>query len=313
MSNQFAEDILKGLTSQPKYLDSKYFYNKQGDQLFQKIMQLPAYYLTDSEFEIFSFQKDKILQYFQSGTEQFNLIEFGAGDGFKTKVLLSYFLEQKSSFHYSPIDISQNALDNLTSDLLKQFPELRITGIRNDYFHALEKLNQHQQERNVILFLGSNIGNFKKDGASDFLKALRKYLKEGDILLIGFDLKKNPDTILQAYNDSSGVTKAFNLNLLQRINDELDANFDLTTFKHYPTYNPDTGETRSYLISTQKQNIELLDTTIEFEAWEPIYMELSKKFDQAEIYDLAQQSGFQVIENLFDCKHYFTDSLWQAV
>lgn len=313
MNTEFFADVKEGLTSSPKYLKSKYFYDERGDELFKSIMQLDEYYLTRCEFEIFTSQKEKILKLFSGNNQYFQLVEFGAGDGTKTKKLLEYFYNQNVDFKYIPIDISDNILQELTMDLQSTLPGLKVEGINNDYFKALQQLNLLDSSKKVILFLGSNIGNFTGDRALEFLTLLREHMNEQDTVMIGFDLVKDPELIYKAYNDKSGVTRAFNLNLLHRINKELDADFDISKFYHFPLYDPGAGQARSYLISREKQivNIKRIKLKIKFQPHEPIHMEISQKYSIDQINALANQSGFAVIENLFDCKHYYTDSVWQ--
>ena len=177
---RFAEDVREGLSSEPKYLHSKYFYDEVGDNLFQQIMNLDEYYLTDCELEIFRNQKNNILSYFSKNVEIFDLIEFGSGDGFKTKVLLEHFVKRKIEFNYIPIDISSSVLLNLTNDLKKQLPALNNHPICDDYFHALEELNKVDFNKKVILLLGSNIGKFRGDDSIPFLKHLHSDMQETD-------------------------------------------------------------------------------------------------------------------------------------
>jgi dimethylhistidine N-methyltransferase len=309
---QFAEDVREGLSSEPKHLHSKYFYDEVGDNLFQQIMTLDEYYLTDCELEIFNNQKDKILSCFSEGDEIFDLIEFGSGDGYKTKVLLEFFTQNRIQFKYIPVDISSSVLEILYNDLKINLPELDIHPVCDDYFHALEELNKVDFNKKVILFLGSNIGNFRGDNAIPFLKHLHADMRAGDQLFIGFDLKKDPQIILDAYNDKKGITREFNYNLLDRINKELGGNFDRNSFSHYPSYNPVTGETKSYLVSLKSQiiSIDVLSQSFSFEKWEPVFMEVSQKYSLHNIRHLADHSGYKVKKNFFDSKKYFTDSLW---
>ena len=314
MNNIFAEDVRKGLSSNPKYLLSKYFYNQKGDKLFKQIMALDEYYITNSEFEIFNSSKEEFLKLFnpQNGLG-FQIIEFGAGDGQKTKVLLKHFLKEAAKFKYIPIDISGNALKSLAEDLKNNFPQLEVDGIQDDYFKALKKLNLEGNTRKVVLFLGSNIGNFPNGQAIDFLKKLSFNLSEDDLVMIGFDLKKDPSTILSAYDDKEGVTREFNFNLLERINQELGGNFDLKTFKHFPSYDPVSGATKSYLISRIRQTVkvEALGQEFHFLPWEPIATELSQKFNMVDVENLAIKSGFKIKENYYDSNSYFVDSIWE--
>jgi dimethylhistidine N-methyltransferase len=315
MNQSFADDLFKGLTNDPKYIPSKYFYDEQGSRLFQEIMHLPEYYLFDCELEIFRDNHEEILEKFAPNQEPFELIEFGAGDGIKTKVLLKNFLKAKTEFKYLPVDISEDALDSLVANLKENFPQLEVEGLPDDYFIALKKLNLSSTKRKVVLFLGSNIGNFNYEQSIEFLSEVSKNLKPNDLLLIGMDLKKNPDIILEAYNDKHGVTRAFNLNLLNRINREMEADFNIAQFKHYPVYDPVEGGAKSYLMSRIKQTVHLkkLDLTIEFEPWEAIYTESSYKYTPYRIQKIAELAGFEVIKNFYDARNHYTNSLWKVV
>jgi dimethylhistidine N-methyltransferase len=308
----FAEDVRKGLSSSPKFLSSKYFYDAAGDDLFRRIMQLPEYYLTRSEYEIFSTQSEDIIAALE-GEDTLQVIELGAGDGLKSQLLLKTLLEQKRSFEYYPIDISAHTLDtlqqNIHETLGNAFP---IFPVAAEYMQGLEEISLKGEGKKLILFLGSTIGNFLHEDARIFFREIARFMSPGDYFLVGFDLMKNPKTILDAYNDSAGVTRAFNLNLLYRINRELQANFDVDSFLHYPTYNPINGETRSYLVSLKKQEvfISYLDTAFSFEKDEPVFMEISRKFNPAMIAEYAAFSGLKTVREFRDCKHYFTDMLF---
>lgn len=310
----FAQDVLKGLSANPKLLPSQYFYNEKGDAIFQQIMKMPSYYLTGCEYEILEREKEQILKVFSKDNKPFQLIELGAGDGTKTKLMLQHFLEKDAPFDYFPIDISENVLDVLTTDLNATFPTLKVFPQQGEYFEALHGLANGGKSKKIILFLGANIGNFTIDQSLEFLKNMGQHLHKGDLLLIGFDLKKDPALILEAYNDREGITKSFNLNLLQRINDELGGNFNLSAFQHFPSYNPATGEMKSYLISTKAQDvfIEALDKTFPFAAWEAIYVEISQKFALPQIKTVASQAGFNILELFFDSKNYFVDTIWEV-
>ena len=311
---QFARDVQAGLSSSPKYLPSRYFYDEKGDLLFQRIMALDEYYPTRCEFDIFNTHKAAILEAFAQGGATFNVIEFGAGDGMKTKVLLRHFIEQAASFRYLPIDISQNVLNQLSDALGDELPGLEVRPLQGEYFTALKALGKDEGRR-IVLFLGSNIGNFNEAMALRFLRQLGDNLQPDDMLMIGMDLKKDPKLILDAYNDKEGVTRQFNMNLLQRINDELDANFSIDSFVHWPQYNPISGECRSFLVSKHDQEVTIghLNETFEFKAWEAINMEVSQKYDLDDLTSLANKSGFEVTKNLYDKDNYFVDSIWRKV
>lgn len=310
--NTFAEDVGRGLSSEPKFLSSKYFYDDEGSRLFQEIMKLPEYYLTRAETEIFTEQTAEIYEAFCEAGNSFDLIELGAGDGTKTAILVDYLLKAKAEFTYVPIDISEEALNFLTGKFTTQFPKLKIQSEQGDYFRTLETFKTKNDKRKIILFLGSNIGNFGKSQAEDFFRSLRAVMNVGDLLFIGFDLQKNPRTILEAYDDLQGVTADFNLNLLRRINRELGANFNVEDFSHYATYHPIEGAARSFLMSCKKQSvfIESLNKTFNFAAWEPIFMEISQKYNQPMIIELARTANFELVKNFFDNKNYYTNSLW---
>jgi dimethylhistidine N-methyltransferase len=305
----FANDVKSGLEGTPKTLSSKYFYNDKGDKLFQLIMKLPEYYPTRSEYEILSTRKQEMLKLFHGGGDAFQLIEFGAGDGTKTKVLLKHLVEQQVEFIYLPIDISANVLRQLKDSLAIEIPQCEVITMPHEYFDALERINAESKQRKVILFLGSNIGNFTGERAHQFLQSLAHRMNPNDLLMLGMDLMKDPKTILAAYNDSQGITREFNLNLLDRINEELGGNFNRQNFTHYPTYNPITGETKSYIVSTRKQQVHItaLDQTYELNAWEAIQTELSQKYDLPTIDKLAEGAGLHIKSMLFDCKHWFVD------
>lgn len=292
----FAQDVLAGLTSTPKSLSSKYFYDDEGSRLFMEIMKLPEYYLTRAELEIFTGQTAGIFEAFSREATGFDLIELGAGDGTKTAVLIDYFLKQGFDFTYLPIDISQEALDTLSAKFTLEFPDLVIESKTGDYFQILESLKNGSGRRKILMFLGSNIGNFDRQQSLDFFKQLRGVMNGRDLLFTGFDLQKDPHVIVRAYDDAQGVTAAFNLNLLKRMNRELGADFNLDNFSHYAVYRPVDCAARSFLISREKQTvyIEALNRSFDFEQWEAVFMEISQKYSLTMIENLAAESGFRI-------------------
>jgi len=304
----FEEDVISGLKQSQKTLSSKYFYDEIGDELFQRIMNLDEYYLTRKELEIFNEHKQSILEAIYDG-EPIRIIELGAGDGLKTKILLKHFVEQGVDFTYSPVDISDNVLDILEQNMLDEIPDLHFEPFHGDYFDALGEVAS-RPEKDVVFFLGSNIGNFEGQTAIPFLTKLESYLKKNDELFIGVDLKKDPQHILNAYNDKEGITRAFNMNLLSRINKELDGTFEISNFQHYPYYNPQTGECRSYIISKIDQDVFVSGEKIHFRAWEAIFMEVSKKYDDFMLQELATKSGFFRKDKFFDSQQWFTNQVW---
>ena len=311
--NSFAEDVRTGLSSTPKFLSSKYFYDDEGSRLFQEIMQLPEYYLTRAESEIFQTQAAEIYAAFSAQNSLFDLLELGAGDGTKTAILIENFLQHDTAFTYAPIDISLEAIEGLTRKFQTDFPALKMNAKPGDYFQILESLQSSSQRRRILLFLGSNIGNFSLAQAIDFFRRLRQVMNQHDLLFIGFDLHKDPRVILRAYDDAQGVTAAFNLNFLHRMNRELGADFDPHQFSHNAIYHPVECAARSFLISHTRQDVyvKALQQNFSFKPWEPIFMEISQKYSLEMIDELAQKSGFQVVRNFFDGQHYFADSLWE--
>ena len=313
INKQLLADVIQGLTHSPKYLESKYFYDDEGSRIFQQIMQMPEYYLTNCEYEIFDRKADEILAWFAPKNEPLDIIELGAGDGYKTRVLLTHFMLEAADIRYFPVDISEAANRKLLSATKKALPELYIKPYTGDFFEVLAGLPVMDNRRKVFLFLGSSVGNFDKTSAETFFRHIGQFMSANDLLFVGFDLKKDPDIVLPAYDDPHGYTAAFNLNLLNRINRELDADFNLKDFKHYATYDPLSGEAKSYLISLKSQNVNIGVTgqTLFFDLWEPVFMEISQKYDNEMIHSLARDSGFSVLHNVDDQKRYFRNSLWK--
>jgi len=311
-SSAFEEDVHAGLTTYPKYLLSKYIYDKKGDKLFQDIMNLPEYYLTNCEYNILKDHTAELVDIFKSN-KGFDLIELGAGDGKKTKLLLKELVAQKIVFNYLPIDISENSLKKLEKSLKKEIPEVQVKTQQGTYFKTLEKLSDYNSRKKVILVLGSNIGNLLHKDAIDFLKHIQIAMSHEDMLFMGFDQKKDPEIILNAYNDKTGVTAAFNKNLLTRINSELGGNFDLDHFRHWETYDPETGTAKSFLVSIKEQNISIegLQLDIHFDAWETIHTEISQKYDDPVVEWLAEEAGLKVTHSFIDEKKYYKNYIFK--
>lgn len=310
--SELAADTLRGLSAHPKFLLSKYFYDDAGSRIFQDIMQMPEYYLTDCEHEIFVSQKEKITNAVLTENQPFELIELGSGDGLKTKILLHSLVNRAVSFKYIPVDISAKANQELAESLAKEIPSLKVNAQTGDFFRVMKHLNGYSGIGKVILFLGSNIGNFSDEEMDLFLSQLAGFMHKGDKVMIGFDLKKSPEIIKNAYDDPHGNTRNFNLNHLARLNRELDAEFDLTSFEQHTVYDPQTGAVKSFLVSKRDQVVYIgsLAKSFRFKQWETIFMELSQKFDLNTIESLAGKYGFRIVENFTDSRNYFTDSLW---
>ncbi|NNE78080.1 MAG: L-histidine N(alpha)-methyltransferase [Pricia sp.] len=309
----FEADVYKGLNDNPKHLSSKYFYDEKGDKLFQDIMHMPEYYLTDCEFDILSRHTAEIAHLFAQGKPRFKLIELGAGDGKKTKIVLKYLTQHGYEFKYQPIDISQNVLDGLEKSLHKELPGLTIEPEQGTYFDALKKINEENGTKKIILFLGSNIGNLLHPQAIEFMRNVHDLMHYDDLFFVGFDMKKNPQTILDAYNDKTGITEAFNKNVLVRINEELGGNFDIDKFLHWEVYDPETGTAKSYLVAKEAHTvyIEKLDSKVSFNAWETIHTEISQKYDEATVHRLAEKSGFKIEHEFSDADGFYTDYVFR--
>lgn len=276
-------------------------------------MQLPEYYLTRCEMEILAENKRALAEIFSPDEKPFNLIELGAGDGTKTRLLLQSLKTLGAAFTFMPIDISENALEELENRLKSEFPGLAMSPWKGTYFQMLEQINTLNEDRKVILFLGSNIGNMLHPEAVRFLKGLQQAMRQGDFLLVGFDQKKDPQKILDAYNDATGVTAAFNKNILRRINREFGADFNLDKFKHWEVYDPQTGSAKSYLLATEamKARIEALDLNVSFHPWESIHVELSQKYDDNTVDWLAREAGLEVLEEFSDRRGYYKNYLFK--
>ncbi len=307
---QFLNDVIKGLTSSPKFLDSKYFYDKNGDALFQEIMRTSEYYPTKCEMEIFTEQKGNMADAILSSGDIIDYVGFGPGDATKSTHLLRELNCRKGLGYFFPIDISENIIDYLQKIIPERIPGIKVHGLQGEYLNMLPETLPVSKNKRVIGFLGGNIGNFKFKEAPVFLKTLNAELNHGDQVLIGFDLKKNPYQVLAAYNDKGGVTSRFNLNLLTRINRELETDFDVQSFQHYNSYDPNTGACKSFLFSLKEQEVHLGEHIIHFEKNETIYMEISQKYSPDQIDEIANQCGFTPVGKFFDKEKWFVDVLW---
>lgn len=311
--NQFLKEVLADLSTSPKTLNSKYFYDEKGDKLFQEIMNCPEYYPTNCEMEIFRERTKDLAITLKNGFNDFDLVELGAGDATKSSFLLKELVDMGADFTYMPIDISSTMIAHLEEALPSKIPGLKVQGLNGEYFDMLEQANLISARKKVVLMLGGNIGNETPENALSFCAKIRASLQEGDLVMIGFDLKKNPKTILAAYNDAAGFTRDFNLNLLDRINKELGGNFNSALFEHYPTYDPATGSCKSYLISNSAQQVTIAGHHFNFEENEFIFMEISQKYSLQQTEDMALATGFKTVTHFLDHKKWFVDTVWQCV
>ena len=307
-SRSFAEDVAKGLGASPKTLPSKYFYDDLGSALFDAITKLPEYYLTGAETQILRDSGWEIVRFLEEPVE---FVELGSGSAAKTRYLIEEALRVQGTLRYSPIDISADALRTSSSSLVDRYSGLSIRGYAGDYFTVLTSNVLRFERRVLAMLMGSNIGNYEPAEALRLLAIVGKALRPGDGLLLGADCKKAPATLELAYNDPTGVTAAFDKNLLARINRELGGSFDLNAFDHVARYDESRGVVESFLRSRIAQDvaIEALGGSIHFDAGEPVHTESSYKFDEAGIATLAANAGFTLERTWYDTFRRFGVSL----
>ncbi|HEX8128054.1 MAG TPA: L-histidine N(alpha)-methyltransferase [Pyrinomonadaceae bacterium] len=314
----FVRDTSHGLSASPKQLFPKYFYDELGSELFDAICLLPEYYLTRAENEILAHYAGEIADAAAPDGAPLSLLELGSGSATKTRRIIEALFKRQTDLLYLPVDISASALEASAHALLQAYPALRIEAYASDYDTALARLRDEREarrgERLLALFLGSNIGNFDPDGAEQFLLSLRRVLRDGDALLLGADLKKDRATLEAAYDDALGVTAAFNLNQLVRLNREFDADFDPRAFCHVAAYNEAAGRVEIYIESRRAQIVRLpkLDLEISFAAGERIHTENSYKYDRGELDALAARTGFACARRWTDAAGRFSSNLFVA-
>ena len=313
-NDEFAQTVIEGLSKEQKILPSWLIFDDRGSEIFQEIVELENYHPAVCEFEIFRTHKQTIANIISD--EALQVIDLGSGDARKSKVLLEYLVQNNLRIHFIPIDISSGAVRNLVASLESEFTNtsLTVTGIAAEYFQGLEAVPREQFKRNFVFFLGSTIGNQDYPAAGRFLRKLSGSLNEGDFVMIGFDLMKNPKLLYRAYNDPKGVFQKFNLNLLDCINHKLGANFVKDKYIQEGHYNQQTRAVESHVYSIEDQIVQIptLNKKFHFKAWETIQTEHSYKYTMEEIEVLAQDNGFDIVEHLFDSNKHFVDSIWKV-
>lgn len=307
----FARDVRAGLSSTPKQLFPKYLYDELGSRLFAAICEVPEYYLTRAEHEILSTHADDIVAAIPDCD---TLIELGSGSAEKTRQIIEAMIRHRGELLFIPIDISASALKQSSEALLGSYPELRIRAYAADYFQALEALQSLELPPVLVLFLGSNIGNFEPDEALNFLRAIRRVLRPKDAILMGADLKKDRRALEAAYNDPLGVTRAFIINELERVNRELDADFDLWAFGLRSFYNEQAGRVEVYLESLRPQTVHVsaLPLIVEFAQGERIHVENAYKFDLDSLRKLGDEAGFELERTWVDKAKRFSSNLFRV-
>ena len=312
--DEFVRAVIEGLSRERKRLPSWLIFDDRGSEIFEEIVGLENYHPAICEFEIFRTHKQTIADIISD--ESLQIIDLGSGDARKSKVLLEHLVNNKIQIHYIPIDISAGAVKNLVASLQSKFQNtsLAVTGIAGEYFQGLKAVPREQFKRNFVFFLGSTIGNQDFPNAGKFLRQLCSSLDEGDYVMIGFDLMKNPKFLYRAYNDPEGVFQKFNLHLLDRINQELGADFVKQKYVQEGHYNEQSHAVESHVYSIEDQIVRIprLGKEFHFRAWEGMQTEHSYKYTISEIEALAQNNGFDIVEHLFDSKKFYVDSIWKV-
>ena len=305
----FSADVRQGLSGTPKALPCHHFYDRRGSALFEKICELPEYYLTRAEREILTRRVDELISLLP---EDVSVLELGSGSGVKTRILLEALLRGGRTVRYSPIDISRSAIEASSLDLVDSFETLEIDGFVGEYREGLNHFGKDENASRLILWLGSSIGNLHRPDAIGFLRDLRESLRPRDRLLLGVDLRKETHVLESAYDDAQGVTAEFNKNLLARVNGELDGDFNLSRFRHRARYLEDVGRIEMHLVSEAAQRVTVgrLALEVAFDQGEALHTENSYKYSVGEIDELATGSGLELVARWFDEKRYFSVNLF---
>lgn len=305
-----AQDVAMGLTSTPKWLSSKYFYDAEGSALFEEITQLPEYYVTSTECAIFHRYAHDMLS---AAGEDLTVMELGAGSAAKSIVLLRELQQRQKSVRFVPIDVSESALDEAVLRVGQALPGVEVTPAVMDYTEGLDGIGR-AEGRKLVLYIGSSIGNFEPFQAGALLRKLRSSLRSGDAVLLGTDMRKPASILIPAYDDSRGVTAAFNKNILAHINRELGANFDLEAFAHRAVWNPDESRIEMHLESLQDQvvTIPAIRLSVGFRPGETIHTENSYKFTMPMLDAISENGGFRIERTWSDPRDWFTVHLLRA-
>ena len=307
IEKSFAEEIAFSLNEDSKFISPKFFYDKKGSNLFESICSVPEYYPTRTEISILKKLEHDLPSYLN---ENVRLVELGSGASVKTRLILDVFTKLQAKTEYFPIDISE-ILTESSEQLLKDYPTLNITGIIDTYEGGLEFLQNYDDRQNLIIFLGSSFGNFSPEDGKIFLKKIFSTMKQGDLFLIGLDLVKDKTILESAYDDSQGITAKFNLNVLSRINDELDADFIINNFSHYSVYNENDQRIEMNLKSLIPQSVTIKKSnlSLNLDEGELIHTEYSHKYNPSQIKTLLCNIGFEIKNMWLDDKKYFSLTL----
>jgi L-histidine Nalpha-methyltransferase len=306
-------EVYRGLTARPKTLSPWLFYDAEGSRLFEAITELPEYYVTRTEREILAQNAEEIVE-LAAADQRLTIIELGAGTATKTGLLLNAAAKRQGHVTYAPIDVSASALEEAKSRLERDLPGVTVEPLVSDYTNGLGQIafrKRLNRGRRLVLYIGSSIGNFAPADALTLLRGVRARLNPGDGLLLGTDMVKDRRHLLAAYNDSAGVTAEFNLNVLARINRELDAGFKLRLFRHRAVWNAPDSRMEMHLESLipQRVPIQALDLEVHFERGETIHTENSYKFTDEGVRSLLEHSGFTLRQQWSDPQRWFGEHL----
>ncbi|MEM9412936.1 MAG: L-histidine N(alpha)-methyltransferase [Planctomycetota bacterium] len=298
--SDFLDDVVQGLSQTPKQLQCKYFYDEKGSALFDQICELDEYYLTRTERQILSDHIDEMAR--QLG-EQILLVEFGSGSSLKTRLLLDALIDPVG---YVPLDISEEHLLKTANHLRSSYPQIEIIPVIADFTQNFQLPDTSRPYSHAAVFFpGSTIGNFLPDAATDMLSSIAGILGPQGGLLIGIDLQKDAAIINAAYNDSKQITDQFNLNVLHRVNRELDANFEVSQFRHHAVYNSQLGRVEISVVSLCNQTVTIGPHQFEFESGDMILTEYSHKYTIEGFEQLAKAAGFSLRKSWVDDQNLF--------
>lgn len=302
--NTLAEDVRQALAAPEKRLPCKYFYDPDGNALFEQISELPEYYLTRVETAILKRHAASIIERCPS---DLGLVELGSGSSTKIRYLIESCLARQQELTYHAVDISPAGLDNGTRQLLHDYPRLRVVGLVAEFEDGLRHLASGAGGSRLVAFLGSTIGNFTEEEIAGFFAMLRGHLRPVDRLLLGVDLIKDPAVLEAAYDDAQGVTAKFNLNILARLNRELSANFDPAAFRHRAVWNPARSRIEMHLVSLRDQCVRIadLDLQVKFRQGETIHTENCHKYSRSGMESLLAHHGFHVLGRFTDPQDQF--------
>lgn len=305
----FAQDVARGLTARQKWLPPKYFYDARGSQLYEQICELPEYYPYRAERDIFITYAADI----HAEIGRLALVEFGSGNAAKTRHLLAAYEAADTPFVYCPVDISDTMLEATAARLLAEYRHLTVQAMHTDFAGHPEVVQAFQVEKKALAFFGSSLGNFTREESAAFLRQSASIMGPEDVFLLGIDLKKSPDILVPAYNDAQGVTAAFNLNVLHRINRELGGQFDVQSFEHMALYNDEKGRIEMHLRSRKAQHIPItkIEQVVSFQTGETIHTENSCKYTVDEVRALGHQANLDLCCTWFDRQRYFLLALFR--